>query len=57
MASRARALTRSSADSTHSRRSNGCASMSIRPASIFEKSRMSLMIVSSASPESRMVAA
>ena len=33
----------------------GCASMSIRPASILEKSRMSLMIVSSASPESRMV--
>jgi len=31
--------------------------MSIRPASIFEKSRMSLMIVSSASPESRIVAA
>jgi len=29
----------------------------MRPASIFEKSRMSLMIVSSASPESRMVAA
>ncbi len=27
----ARALTRSSADSTHSRRSNGCASMSMRP--------------------------
>ena len=43
-------VTRSSADSTHSRRSNGCASMSMRPASIFEKSRMSLMIVSSASP-------
>ncbi len=55
--STARVDTRSSADSTQSRRSNGCASMSIRPASIFEKSRMSLMIVSSASPESRMVVA
>ena len=55
-ASRSRAaLTRSSADSTHSRRSNGCASMSMRPASILEKSRMSLMMVSSASPLSRMV--
>ena len=53
----ARVPTRSSADSTHSRRSNGCASMSMRPASIFEKSRMSLMMVKSASPESRMVAA
>jgi hypothetical protein len=31
--------------------------MSIRPASIFEKSRMSLMIVSSASPLSRIVPA
>ncbi len=41
---------RSSADSTQSRRSKGWASMSMRPASIFEKSRMSLMIVSSASP-------
>ena len=47
---RARWSARSSADSTQSRRSNGCDSMSIRPASIFEKSRMSLMIVSSASP-------
>jgi hypothetical protein len=46
---------RSIADSTHSRRSKGCASMSMRPASIFEKSRMSLMIVSSSSPESRIV--
>jgi hypothetical protein len=27
----------------------------MRPASIFEKSRMSLMMVSSASPDSRMV--
>ena len=53
----ARGATRSSAVSTHSRRSNGCASMSMRPASIFEKSRMSLMIVSSVSPESRIVAA
>ncbi len=53
----ARGATRSSADSTHSRRSNGWRSMSIRPASIFEKSRMSLMMVSSASPESRIVAA
>ena len=55
--SAARLPIRSSADSTHSRRSNGWASMSIRPASIFEKSRMSLMIVSSASPESRIVLA
>ena len=54
--STARVAMRSSADSTHSRRSNGCASMSIRPASILEKSRMSLMIVSSASPDSRIVA-
>ena len=37
------------APSTHSRRSNGASSSSIRSASIFEKSRMSLMIVSSAS--------
>ena len=36
--------TRSSADSTQSRRSKGCDSMSSRPASIFEKSRMSLMM-------------
>ena len=48
-------LARSSADSTHSRRSNGWVSMSIRPASILEKSRISLMIVSSASAESRIV--
>ena len=54
---RARLAIRSSADSTQSRRSKGCASMSMRPASIFEKSRMSLMIVSSASPLSRMVLA
>ncbi len=55
--SAARPPIRSIADSTHSRRSKGCASMSMRPASIFEKSRMSLMIVSSESPESRMVVA
>src|SRR4029450_11303691 len=52
----ARALTRSSADSTHSRTSNGWASMSWRRAWILEKSRMSLMIVRSASPDSRIVA-
>ena len=34
-----------------SRRANGTGSSSRRPASIFEKSRMSLMIASSASPE------
>ena len=45
----------SSAASTHSWRSNVAASRSIRPASIFEKSRMSLMIVSSDSPLARMI--
>jgi hypothetical protein len=42
-------------DSTQSRRSSGRASRSMRPASIFEKSRMSLMMESSASLELRMV--
>ena len=44
-------------DSMHARRSNGARSRSIRPASIFEKSRMSLMIESSASPLFAIVAA
>ena len=48
--SAARGPIRSIADSTHSRRSKGWRSMSMRPASILEKSRMSLMIVSSESP-------
>ena len=43
--------------STHSRRLNGAVSSSMRPASIFEKSRMSLMIVSSASLLVRMIVA
>ena len=47
---RPRGATSSSADSTHSRRSNGARSRSSRPASILEKSRMSLMMASSASP-------
>jgi hypothetical protein len=42
--------TRSRALSMQDARSNGCGSRSIRPASILEKSRMSLMIASSASP-------
>ena len=41
---------RSTTDSMQARRSNGARSSSIRPASIFEKSRMSLMIERSASP-------
>ena len=53
----ARAAMSSSAASTHSWRSNGAASRSIRPASIFEKSRMSLMIVSRDSPLARMICA
>ena len=48
-------IMRSSAPSTVAARSNGRRSRSTRPASIFEKSRMSLMIVSSASPEVRIV--
>ena len=48
---------RSRALSTHSRSSNGSDSRSTRPASIFEKSRMSLMIVRSASPDVRIVSA
>ena len=48
--SAARVATRSSALSTHSRTSNGCDSSSSLPASILEKSRMSLMTVRSASP-------
>ncbi len=55
--SAARGPTNSSADSTHSRRSSGCTSTSMRPASIFEKSKMSLMMVNNASPLSRMVVA
>ena len=41
---------RSSTAYAHSRSANGATSSSILPASIFEKSRMSLMIASSASP-------
>ena len=48
--SAARVATRSSAPSTHSRRSNGWDSSSSFPASILEKSRMSLMTVRRASP-------
>src|SRR5947207_8717073 len=47
----------SSDASTASRRTNGIFSNSTRPASIFEKSRTSLMIVSRASPEVRIVSA
>ena len=48
-------LIRATALWTHSRTSNGATSSSMRPASIFEKSRMSLMIVSSASLLVRMI--
>ena len=48
-------VTRSKADSMHARRSNGCVSSSSRPASILEKSRMSLMMPSSDSPLERMI--
>ena len=48
---------RSIAPSRHSRRSKAVVSSSILPASIFEKSRMSLMIVSSASPLVRIISA
>ena len=47
--------TRSNASSTHRRTSIGASSTSSIPASIFEKSRMSLMMVSKASPEDRIV--
>ena len=47
----------SSAPSTQAPSANGVASRSILPASIFEKSRMSLMIVRSASPEVVIVSA
>ena len=47
----------SSAPSMQSARLNGSATRSTLPASIFEKSRMSLMIVSSASPDERIVSA
>ena len=47
----------SSAPSMHGPRANGSASRSILPASILEKSRMSLMIVRSASPEVAIVSA
>ena len=53
--SAARTLSRSTESSTHFTRSNGWSSTSNWPDSIFEKSRMSLMIVSSASEESRIV--
>ena len=46
-----------SAAATVSSTENGSDSSSNRPASIFEKSRMSLMIVSSASPDVRIVSA
>ena len=49
--------TTSSALSTEARSENGSDSRSTLPASIFEKSRMSLMIVSSASPDVRIVSA
>ncbi len=48
---------RSIAESTHSYRSKGCLSSSMRAASILEKSKISLMIVSSASPLLRIVSA
>ena len=51
------AATRSSEPSTQSRTENGCDSRSRCPLSIFEKSRMSLMITSSASPLVRTVSA
>jgi hypothetical protein len=50
-------VTRSKADSMHARRSKGCLSSSRRPASILEKSRMSLMMPSSDSPLERMMVA
>ena len=49
------AATRSSEPSTQSRSTNGCRSSSSSPDSIFEKSRTSLMIVSSESPLRRTV--
>ena len=48
---------RSTTDSMLARRSNGARSSSMRPASILEKSRMSLMIESRASPLLATVAA
>ena len=51
----ARVATRSSASSTASRTENGWRSRATPPASIFEKSRTSLMIARSASPETRTV--
>ena len=53
----ARELIRSSADSTQSRRSKGCSSMSMRPASILEKSRMSLSKSIIERPESWIISA
>ena len=47
----------SSALSTEARSENGSDARSTLPASIFEKSRMSLMIVSRASPDVRIVSA
>ena len=47
----------SSAPSKQSAGLNGSETRSTLPASIFEKSRMSLMIVSSASPDERIVSA
>ncbi len=47
----------SSAPSITAAMLNGASSSSTLPASIFEKSRMSLMMVSSASPDMRIVSA